>query len=201
MHCPYCQQSVEEESAECRDCGLRMDRLDGVLGLPPVLTAGLTDRVGVLSHASERTLRRAIRQFEERFPQIRLAVLLDHGPVVIPLRTWAWWLFNRARVSAALDKGYVNRDILLVIDPHRHQAALTIGYGLEPFVGPRELSRILDPAVSILATGMWQEGCSVIIGLLEANLKEIVQRIPTTYGVAWPEPPAPLSSAQAAAPW
>ena len=143
MHCPYCQQSVAEESAQCAACGLDLARLDGVLGFAPVLQAGLTDKAGVLIPAAARRIRRALAQFRERFPQIQLALLLQEAPAIVPLTTWAWWLFNRSQFSLALDKGFVNRDILLAIDPVSRQAALTIGYGLEPFVGKRDLGDAL----------------------------------------------------------
>ena len=108
MHCPYCQQSLAEESAQCAACGLDLARLDGVLGIPPVLQAGLTDMAGWFTPRETRQVKRALSRFRGRFPQIQLALLLQQAPDIVPMRTWAWWLFNRSQFSLALDKGFVN---------------------------------------------------------------------------------------------
>ncbi len=186
MHCPYCQHTLTEDAAQCAACGLSLDRLDGVLGLPPMLRAGVTDFDEVLSAAETRRVTRALRQFRERFPQTQLAVLFGTAPATVPLRTWVWWLFNRSQFSLALDKGFVNRDILLVIDPTRRQAALTIGYGLEPFVGKRDLTDALAAGRVALEAGEWAEACREILIALDHSLRQIIGRMPLTYGVPLP---------------
>jgi hypothetical protein len=201
MTCPYCQQSLTEDSVQCVGCGLDLGRLDGVLGIPPVIAGGLTDVAELLSRAGARQVRRALAHFEERFPQVRVAVLLQSGPGVVPLRTWAWWLFNRGNFSAALDKGFVNRDVMLVVDPDRGQAALTIGYGLEPFVGQRDLAAALEAGQASLVAGEWAEACCQMLVALDGGLRVIVGRMSQTYGVPLPlltETPQP---AEAAAAW
>jgi hypothetical protein len=192
MHCPYCQQSVAEQSAQCDSCGLDLDRLEGVLGIPPVLQAGLSDPGGVLPSKAARQVKAALVQFRERFPQIQLALLMEEAPEKVPMRTWAWWLFNRSRFSFALDKGFVNRDILLVIDPVRRQAVVTIGYGLEPFVGKRDLSDALAAGQPALAAGDWAEACGQILVALDDAFRQIIDRMSRTYGV-----PVPLLQPQA----
>ena len=191
MHCPYCQQSITEDTVQCEACGLDLARLDGVLGIPPVLQAGLSDTQGALTPAATRQVKRALTQFRERFPQIQLALLIQECPDIVPMRTWAWWLFNRSRFSRALDKGFVNRDILLAIDPVQHRAALTIGYGLEPFVGKRDLAEALAAAQPALAAGDLAEACGQILVALDDGLRRIIDRMPRTYGV-----PVPLLTPQ-----
>lgn len=201
MHCPYCQQSVAEESAQCAACGLDLARLDGVLGIAPVLQAGLTDVAGVLIPAAARQIRRSLSQFRERFPQIQLALLVQEAPTVVPLTTWAWWLFNRSRFSLALDKGFVNRDILLAVDPVKRQAALTIGYGLEPFVGKRDLSDALAAGQSALAAGDWAETCGRILVALDDGLRQILDRMSRAYGVPLPLLAPPEEASEPANHW
>ena len=186
MHCPYCQQSVSEDSAQCAACGLDLQRLDRVLGIPPVLSAGLTDLDGVLSTADTRRVGRALLQFRRRFPQIQMALLIGKAPQAVPLRTWMWWLFNRSRFSLALDKGFVNRDILFALDTTRKQAGLTIGYGLEPFVGKRDLSDVLQAGGMALDAGEWGGACHEILIALDQGLRQTISRMPLTYGVPLP---------------
>ncbi len=189
MHCPYCQNPVEEESTGCMACGLDLGKLDQVLGIPPALGAGLRDEGQMLKRSDARQVRKVIAQFCHRFPQIRLALVLEETSAVLPLRTWAWWLFNRANFSVALDKGFANRDILLVLDPRRCQAALTIGYGLEPFVGQRDLAAALEVAQSALRARDWGEASIQILKTLDHILETIVGRVPQIYGVPWPSLP------------
>jgi hypothetical protein len=202
MHCPYCQKPVAEESTQCAACGLDLEKLDSVLGIAPVIAAGLNDRGGVLRGAEARKVKLAISQFCDRFPQILLAVVFDETATVVPLRTWVWWLFNRGNFSAALDKGFVNRDLLLVIDPARRQAALTIGYGLEPFVSVRDLSAALDAGTPALAACEWADACGQILATLDQAMAVIIGRMPQTYGVPVPLlTPADGSAETASATW
>jgi uncharacterized membrane protein YgcG len=186
MQCPYCQKPVLEASVQCGDCGLDLAKLDGVLGIPPVIAAGLTDPAQVLQGKSSRQVKRALEKFAMRFPQVRVAVVIENAAAVVPLRTWAWWLFNRGHFSAALDQGFMNRDILLVLDPVRHQTALTIGYGLEPFVGTRDLAGALAAGEPALEAGDWAGACEQILVALDQALAVIVGRMPRTYGVPLP---------------
>lgn len=186
MHCPYCQQPVTEESPQCVACGLDMQRLDAVLGVPLILQAGLRDDGRVLDARATKVVKRALAQFCGRFPQVHMALLIRPAPTVVPLRTWAWWLFNRGQFSAALDKGSVNRDMLLVLDPVARRMALTVGYGLEPFVGQRDLSAALDSGRGALEAGDWAEACCQVLVALDHGLQVIIGRMPRTYGVPMP---------------
>jgi len=201
MHCPYCQQSVAEESPQCAACGLDLARLDSVLGIPPVLQAGLTDIAGWLTPRETRQVKRALSRFRDRFPQIQLALLLQKAPDIVPMRTWAWWLFNRSQFSLALDKGFVNRDILLALDPVRRQAVLTIGYGLEPFVGKRDLGDALAAGQAALAAGDGAEACGRVLVALDDALRQIIDRMSRTYGVPVPLLAPPEEAAEPANTW
>lgn len=154
MHCPYCQQSVAEPS-RCAVGGLDLARLDGLPGILPMRQAGLTDSAGVLPAQAARQEGAALRSFQERFPRIQWALLVEEAPDKVPMRTRVWWLFNRSRFSFALDKGFGNRDIQLGVDPVRRQAVVTIGYRLEPFVGKRDLADALAAGQPALAAGDW----------------------------------------------
>ena len=78
------------------------------------------------------------------------------------------------------------RDILLTIDPARRAAALTIGYGLEPFVGKRDLADALHAGLPALATADWAEACCQILIALDDRLRQIIDRMSRTYGVPVP---------------
>ncbi len=187
MHCPFCQQPVTEESAQCLSCGLDLGKLDAVLGIAPVIGAGVTDTANLLTRRGLRQIEKALGQFRDRFPQIQVAVVFQESPAAVPLRTWCWWLFNRGNFSAALNQGCVNRDFLLAIDPVRRRSALTIGYGLEPFVSARDLTRALEAGQAALEAEAWTECVEAVLTTLGQSLQVIVSRMPRTYGI-----PAPL---------
>ncbi|MDB6070362.1 MAG: Psb32 and founding protein of phosphatase [Verrucomicrobiales bacterium] len=163
-----------------------MERLDAVLGMPLILRAGLHDEAGLLNARETRQVKRALVQFCGRFPQVHVAFLIKEPPTVVPLRTWTFWLFNRGHFSTALDKGFVNRDMLLVLDPVARRMALTVGYGLEPFVGQRDLSAALDSGRAALEAGDWAEACCQVLVALDHGLQVIIGRMPRTYGVPMP---------------
>ncbi len=201
MHCPYCQQAVAEDSGQCVACGLDLGRLDGVLGIPPVISAGLSDLAGVLPARDVRQVKRSLERFGQHFPQIQVALVLAEAPSVVPLRTWAWWLFNRGGFSLALDKGSMNRDILLVLDPLNRQAALTIGYGLEPFVGRRDLAGALEAGQGSLAAGDWVGAGDRVLTTLAGALRVIIGRMSQAYGVPPGQSAEPNESAASAPAW
>ena len=71
---------------------------------------------------------------------------------------------------------------------------LTIGYGLEPFVGKRDLGDALAAGQPALAAGDGAEACGQILVALDDALRQIIDRMSRTYGVPVPLP-SPLEDA------
>ncbi len=171
MFCPSCQQPLTESTAACA-CGFCLSAADRAYGLPPSLHSGVTDMMQELTAKEVRRVEAEIARLERKFPQIQFAVTLCPTPAVGTLRTYAFWLFNRAGIAAAVDRGAQNRLVLLCIDPAGGKAVCMIGYGLEPFVGEQRLSASLNAAFAGLASDTPGQGIEDFLAEMEKQLTE-----------------------------
>lgn len=183
LHCPYCQNGVEEETVRCEVCGLCMDSADDAFGVPPPITAGICDRRRRLSASGERRLRRTLAEFRAEFPQVEPTVMIHPINAAHPLKPWTFWFFNRSGLGAALSTGAANRHVLLVIDSENLRAAITVGYGLEPFLSPQRLTEILADVAEPLAEQDFEEAAVRFVLVLEERLRAIVDGLPRAFGL------------------
>ncbi len=190
MNCPYCQSPVHEDSPACPRCGLTMEKASAFFGAPPRLDSGVSDNAGVLSGTDARRLNRAIKSFERKFPQagFTAAFIALPGDTLGPAYTM--WVFNRCHPGAGEISGSGNRHVLLLVDVSGGGAWMTLGYGLEPFVGARHLQRCLDAAYLHFATGRWAEGAHAAIAELNGLLREIHTSLPRIFGLTTESSPS-----------
>jgi hypothetical protein len=182
MNCPFCLQPAQEDAAECSHCGLSLPKLDQFFGVPPKLHHGINDPRRHLSGAETRRIRRAIARFHVRFPQAGFTVHLSDVAADWTMPLYAFWVLNRSTLCADLKKGSLNREILLCIDPQHRRAALTVGYGLEPFVGRRHLQQMLEAAGSELSEGRWAMATLTVIDQCLDQLTAVHSGLRRTYG-------------------
>jgi hypothetical protein len=182
MRCPFCQNLSREDAAECLHCGFSLPKLDQFLGVPPTISAGVTDPSGLMSRADKRRTMAAAARFQARFPQCRFTVFLTSVKKETPLHLYTFWLFNRSSLCASLQTGATNRQILMVIDGGERRASLMIGYGLEPFVGAHHLNAALESARGELAAENWGSAALKVLGQLTDALQSIHAALSRTYG-------------------
>lgn len=183
MTCPYCQSPVREDSPACPRCGLTMEKASAFFGTPPRLQPGVSDNAGVLSGAEARRLKRAIASFERKFPQAGFTAAFMALPRDTPGPAYTMWVFNRCHPGSGKTPGGGNRHVLLLVDTAGGGAWMTLGYGLEPFVGARHLQQCLDAARPHLAAGRWAEGAATAVAELDALLREIHTSLPRIFGL------------------
>jgi uncharacterized membrane protein YgcG len=184
MHCPYCRTPLTETTAECPACKLTLARANALLGPVPRLLPGLTDSSRVLRRRAAERVRRALEAFSRRFPQLTAHVVLRDFLPQYPIELQAFWLFNSAGLSKEEDRLGENRTILLVIDPPQGLAALTVGYGLEPFVRDEALDHLLELAEPAWRGGYFGDGILTVLQGLEALLADACESLPATAGLA-----------------
>jgi uncharacterized membrane protein YgcG len=194
MHCPYCQSSVTEVSASCPRCGLTMDKATAFFGTVPRMDPGVSDNAGVLSAGQVRRIKRAVAQFERRFPQAGFTAALMALPKDTPGPTYTMWVFNRCHPAGLQRQGTANRHVLLLVDTAGGGAWMTLGYGLEPFVGMRHLQQCLAAAQPHFAAERWTEGVLAALAELEALLREILTALPRIFGLPKAAPVSPPPS-------
>lgn len=182
MRCPFCQTLSREDAPECVHCGFSLPKLDHFLGTPPAVQAGLTDDENLLGKADRKRLLVAIERFSRRFPQVRFNLWLGHVKKETPMHLHVFWLFNRSSLCSQLQKGAVNREVLLGVDTLNRRASLMIGYGLEPFVGGQHLHVVLDAAKVEFAAAEWRKGSQTVIERLADTLLTVHAQMRQTYG-------------------
>jgi len=183
MQCPYCQNPVSEESPACPRCGLTMEKATAFFGTPPRLFRGVSDSAGVLTARETRIVRRAIRDFERRFPQLGFTVAFIALPKDTPGPTYTWWVFNRANPSGELQQASSNRHLFLLVDTAGGGAWLTSGYGLEPFVGPSHWQPCLAKAQPHFSAAQYATGVTALLKEADARLRTVIAAIPRVFGL------------------
>ena len=85
-------------------------------------------------------------RFEQKFPQIRLTILVQPCPRDAEPHTYLFWLFNRSGIANPLERGGNNRHLLVWLEPETSQLSVISGYGLEPILGRERLENALTAA-------------------------------------------------------
>lgn len=182
VRCPVCEHFLEETSAACRGCGFSLPLADAHYGACPQATARVSDHAGLLTRGARAALMKAGIEFEQRFPGLRLTVLVHELPPGVPRRPYLFWMFNRCGLHTAIEKGGANRHVLLWIDPGELQVSAMVGYGLEPLVSEELLSQVLEAAVTPMTTGQWAQAGLAFIGALDSALADLQSRLPAIFG-------------------
>ena len=144
--CPSCQNPAVDGQTNCIACGFSLAEADRQLGIPPQLSAPVADRHQHLSASDVRRIAALTAAIEKKFPQVHLAVAIEHMPEGMPLPVFTFWLFNRAGISSSVERGPDNHLVLLVINADAAGvpgASCMIGYGLEPFIRREQLDGCL----------------------------------------------------------
>jgi uncharacterized membrane protein YgcG len=76
-----------------------------------------------------------------------------------------------------------NRNVAILIEPSRKQAAMIVGYGLEPILPQQALDQIIDRAPPYLTGGEYLAGMEIAIEGLSELLKSVSQQLPYSVGL------------------
>ncbi len=172
MKCPSCAAHLSAPVPRCPECKFSLQRLDQKFGLVPRHSRYLSDRSGRLPLPDMEAIRKELRLFEKKFPQILLSVLVTELPPESRVHEYAFWMANRARFSSVEKKENDNFDLLLVLDVIAKEAALTTGYGLEPYVSEGALRSALEAMAAPLRKDDLPRGIHACIETLTVKLRE-----------------------------
>ena len=169
---------------ECPACRLTLDRATALLGPIPRLEQGVADLAGVLAKGDAAKISKAISRLMWTFPQVNLHVLLHVFPEDHPFDLHVFWLFNCGGFSMESQKAGENRTILLALDPAKGRSALTVGYGLEPFLGDEALDHLLELAEPAWIAGRWAPGILEVIAGLDRLLESAALEVAAGFGLS-----------------
>jgi uncharacterized membrane protein YgcG len=183
MNCPYCQTPVFEMAGSCPRCGLNMEKAGAFFGIAPAIEPGINDLAHVINRRGRTRLAAEIAIFKTRFPQCGMTVVFMALDENHPGKTFAFWLFNKAVIISQVTLSSRNREVFLLVDTKRRTPYLTVGYGLEPFVGEKDLRECLDVGLTHFANDDFAEGAMQVVRKVDEVFREIIAAIPRTYGV------------------
>ena len=170
MKCPRCVQRIHRMARQCPHCGFAIGDVDQVFGGEDVRLGTLTDAAGVLRKSERVSVRRMLRRFQSRFPQLFFAIYFGTFKELPSLRQFGFWLLNRG----AFDDVDVSRPneggILLCVDAGGKSAGITFGYGLHPFLDEESTFRALSAAHPYLIQGQWPKASEVVVRKISKTL-------------------------------
>ena len=191
--CPSCANPIAGAAPECPACKLSVRRLDLKFGALPRRARYLTDRSGRLPLRTIRMLRHELQIFERKFPQSLFSVFVTDQLRGGSISEYTFWLANRARFSSIEAVGAGNFDLLLGIDLSAGAAALTIGYGLEQYIGEDDLHAALAAAKDAFTAHDYALGIGQCIELMTDRMREAARNIEQSKPAGDPALPAPIS--------
>lgn len=177
MKCPSCGVPFAAPVPECPNCQLTLAQLDRKFGMIPYYSRYLSDRSERLHMHDIEELRKLLRLWERKFPQVFFSVFLMDLGSHISISEYTFWVANRARFSAVSSIGPKNFDLLLLVDPKGQAAGLSTGYALEQYLTEQDLQAALDVAGNGFNAGDLVRGIRECIEFMTVRLREIVLRI------------------------
>lgn len=160
-----------------------LEKLANALGPVPVVFGGISDGSQIFNRTDTKKIKKLVDRYQRTFPQSRLHVVSRIFDQKVELPVIIFWVFNRAGLSQESAKQGNNRDIVILIEPNRRQAAMMVGYGLEPFLPQQALDRIIEQAQPYFSSEDYCEGLTIAVERLTELLKSVSQDLPAAVGL------------------
>lgn len=142
--CPSCGGVTAEGDRACRACGYGFEFASRLIPYPAPALRKFIDFDGHLSRHDIRDGQRALEKLRAHFPQVTLCTCLVNVPDGVSITEFGFWLFNQSIPEGPRLIERRLHSILLLIDPTKGEATLTVGYGLDPFLDDADLQRCLQ---------------------------------------------------------
>lgn len=143
MKCPHCSALLSASQASCMACGFSATAIRAYLGADWVRLERITDVAGRLNLRETRHLETVLDEFERRFPQCFMAAYIGVLPDTLTLPDLGFWLINHGAFQTHQITRRNDFAIVMLVDPLREQAAITLGYALERILPEPTLLDIL----------------------------------------------------------
>lgn len=173
MQCPYCHSPLITGALECPSCRLTFPRTCALAGAAPRLIPWIADTTGLLHGPAVARLNKQIGKIRRRFPELILQVVMHRCLPEHPFSMHAFWLFNAGNFAGNSRRGKDNHSIMILLDPFRGEAAISVGYGLEPLLSDGELDRLLAAAQPAWRECRWADGLGEVIEGLDPLLASV----------------------------
>ncbi len=158
MKCPRCVQKIHRAAAACPHCGFTLADADRQFGGRELRLRCLADTAGLLRREERERVSAALDEFRQRFPQLFAAIYTGALGEAAHLRSFGFWLLNRASFAELPPETPNAAGILLTIDPVTKAAGMTFGYLLDPFLEEADTFECLSRAHSHWLEGRYADG-------------------------------------------
>ena len=174
--CPSCGEQASEGDAACLSCGYGFEFAASMLPYEAPPLRKFIDFEGHLAREDIKDGQRALEKLRARFPQVTLCTCVVEVPDGVSVTEFGFWLFNQSVPNGPRMVERRLHSILFTIDPKRKEAALTVGYGLDPFVDDEALTRCLEAVHKPLAVGHYGRAirrlCAALRPALDHGLRQ-----------------------------
>lgn len=147
--------------------------------IPPPLDR-VMDVDSCLSPADRRRLAKVIDPIEQLLPQLRIHLCLGRLHPDTDPREFGFWLLNASVPPDAEAASHRPWSVLLVMDRTSSRASLTIGYGLDPFLGDAVLTNCLEAGRRDFARERFASGAVACLAGLHTALTEAQRKASRT---------------------
>ena len=170
--CPSCSGTTAEGERACGTCGYSFEFAAKLLPYTAPELRKFIDYEGHLSREDIKVGQRALEKLREHFPQVTLCTCVARVPDGVSISEFGFWLFNQSVPNGPRLTERRLHSILLCVDPYRGEASLTLGYGLDPFVGDGALAACLSKIQKPLGAGDYGKAVSKLC----AELRPVLAR-------------------------
>jgi uncharacterized membrane protein YgcG len=175
-HCPSCDGLVTENDPACLNCGYSFEFASRLLPYEAPELRKFIDFEGHLTREDIKTGQRALEKLRAHFPQITVCTCVAIVPEGVSISEFGFWLFNQSVPNGPRLVERRLHSILLNVDPDRCEAALTVGYGLDPFVDDAALEQCLAKIQKPLAAENYGKAitklCTALRPILTRGLEQ-----------------------------
>lgn len=159
------------------------EKLLKIMGPMPIIPGGVSQDKRRLGRWQAGALRKVIAQYQRRFPQSRLHLMVRTFPQKMELPVILFWIFNQAGLSQESARGGRNRDVVILIEPKRRQAGMIVGYGLEPMISQMDMDEVVREGRGFLDEGNYLKAFRAMVGVLTFKLKTVSVDFPRIMGL------------------
>jgi hypothetical protein len=176
VSCPGCHRSLPGPVEQCPHCGYNAwTCVDHFRYDPPPLDRYI-DIENKLRNEDRAKLDRLIETLESDLPQVRVHLCLVKLLPGTDVRECGFWMLNASVPRDEEEAEHRPWGILLLLDTQACAVSLTVGYGLDPFLGNDTLRGCLDQGRKEFAEGSYAAALGRVLSSLHGALREAQHR-------------------------
>ena len=166
----------------CPHCSFSLTTLGKLLGTPPKLEPYIHDFTNTLPPEEQFKIRKLLRTNRIQRPNNGFhLVISDFLDERLPLSVHGFWFLNRGGICAPVDSAGACYDLLVLVNPANHRAALCAGYAIEYLIDQEALDAVIQSQMHALIEARYYEALEGIIKRMNDLLDKAVIKNKSTF--------------------